>query len=396
MPLYLNSRTMIFVHGIFGWGPEELPVSYWGDARGQYDQRFDKHEVKCGPVSSFHDRACELFAQIYGGDFIYDPQRARTAPDSGPKRACVPKSERPGTQDRIKPNWSAQNPVILVAHSAGAHTCLKLQQLLAKNYWGVGTNADWIEAIICIAGVLNGSTLTYHFSCDPVTGLLTGTPERLINATVEAANFLAPLGLDGLTIHPWLEQWTDKDAFARGTDNLAYDLTLVGCRAANANLTTHPNTYYLSLVTGMPNSGPRVPLINIPIPWPFGDVMNPLLRDAADYQTNVQFAPDKPPLPNWGATDELKIKAWQRNDGAVSSISQRYPFTAKNEPVGGSILSGGPIQRGSWYFEPVENVVGRRFDHLDPVFGYQLKPNVLPAHQALHQWLNGQCNDIIL
>jgi hypothetical protein len=205
---------------------------------------------------------------------------------------------------------------------------------------------------------------------------------------VEVTSALAPFTPAHLTIHPWLQQWTDLNAFVNGRDNLAYDLTLVGCRGANANFTTHANTYYLSLVTGMPNDGPRVPILGIPIPWPLGDVMNPLLRDAADFQTNVQFAPDKPPLPDWGENAALSIDAWRPNDGAVSSISQRHPFTAKAEPVGGSILKDGPVKKGKWYFEPVENIVGRRFDHLDPAFGFLLKPDVRQAHELLHQKLN--------
>ena len=44
-------------------------------------------------------------------------------------------------------DWSEENPVILVGHSAGAQTCLQLQRLLAQDFWGLGTNANWIEAI---------------------------------------------------------------------------------------------------------------------------------------------------------------------------------------------------------------------------------------------------------
>src|SRR3974377_1764442 len=56
-------------------------------------------------------------------------------------------------------NYRPETPVILVGHNAGAHTCPKLRQLLAEDYWGVGSNVDCIEAAICIAGVLNGSAL---------------------------------------------------------------------------------------------------------------------------------------------------------------------------------------------------------------------------------------------
>jgi len=153
------------------------------------------------------------------------------------------------------PEWSADNPVILVGHSAGAHTCLALQRLLGDDHFGIGSTADWVEAVICISGVPNGSTLTYRFGCDPVTGVLTDDPERLIRATVDIASRVPKLPI--AEIEPWLEQWTDRDAFVRGKDNLACDLTLSGCHAANAAFSTNPNSYYLSLVTSMPAEQPK-------------------------------------------------------------------------------------------------------------------------------------------
>jgi triacylglycerol lipase len=40
---------------------------------------------------------------------------------------------------------------------------------LEENYWGGDTTANWIEAIVSIAGVLNGSLLTY-IACDEQSG----------------------------------------------------------------------------------------------------------------------------------------------------------------------------------------------------------------------------------
>ena len=382
MSLGLKSRAIIFVHGIFGWGPNELPFSYWGDALAQFEgSRFAAHEVKCGPVSSFRDRACELFAQVKGGDFIY----AKT-PD-GAKRSVVPRGERKHVAGPLLPDWSADNPVILVGHSAGAHTCLALQRLLKDDYFGIGSNADWVEAVICISGVLNGSTLTYRFGCDPVTGVLTDRPERLIRATVDIAERVPKIPLAAIDL--WLEQWKDREeAFVSGKDNLAYDLTLAGCHAANAAFSTNPSSYYLSLVTSMPAERPT--LLGIPLPRLFGGI-NPLLAGSASYQAEkADFAPGALPLANWGTTPELRIDAWRENDGAVSAISQRFPFTHHDEPFGREgLFDGAPLQKGKWYFERIENVTGRRFDHLDPVFGARLKlgAGAAAARRDLYQKL---------
>jgi triacylglycerol lipase len=381
MRLGLKSRKVVFVHGIFGWGEGELPFSYWGDALAQFAaSRLEAHEVKCGPVSSFQDRACEVFAQIKGGNFIYGEMPGETSA----KRSLVPREERKHVAGPLLPDWSADNPVILVGHSAGAHTCLALQRLLKDDHFGVGSNADWVEAVICISGVLNGSTLAYKFGCDPATGVLKRDSKRLIGATVEIAQLVPTIPLAGIDL--WLEQWNDRNAFVTGKDNLAYDLTLLGCQAANAAFSTNPNSYYLSLVTSMPTE--RQKLLGIPLPRLFGGI-NFLLEGSATYQAEVvDFAPGALPLPNWGTAPELRIDAWRENDGAVSAISQRFPFTHHNEPLGREgFFDGAPIERGKWYFERVENVTGKRFDHLDPGFGARMKWGAAAAQRELYQKL---------
>jgi hypothetical protein len=69
----VKSNHIVFVPGLFGWGPGELGgFPYWGGALEQFDKnRFQTHWVKCGPISSFHDRACEVFARIKGAKIDY-------------------------------------------------------------------------------------------------------------------------------------------------------------------------------------------------------------------------------------------------------------------------------------------------------------------------------------
>ena len=84
--------------------------------------------------------------------------------------------------------------------------------------------------------------------------------------------------------------------------------------------------------------------------------------------------PPTTPIPDWGAGD-LTIDKWRENDGAVSSISQRFPFTAGAHPVGGEGIFTRDIktiERGKWYYEKAENIVQHRFDHLDVVVGSKI------------------------
>jgi triacylglycerol lipase len=119
----------------------------------------------------------------------------------------------------------------------------------------------------------------------------------------------------------------DDSNFVNGDDNLAFDLSLQGCRRANDNLTTHDSTYYLSIITSKTN-----PLLGTQLP---ALQMIPLLQPSAIYQGVEEPFKNPPikPIPDWGA-GYLTIDKWRENDGAVSLISQRFPFTAGAHPVG--------------------------------------------------------------
>jgi hypothetical protein len=73
----MKANHIIFVPGLFGWGPGEIGgFPYSGDAMNQF-AGFKTHWVKCGPISSFHDRACEVFAKSRVQKSITAPTTAR-------------------------------------------------------------------------------------------------------------------------------------------------------------------------------------------------------------------------------------------------------------------------------------------------------------------------------
>lgn len=382
----MRSQNIIFVHGLFGWGPGELlGIPYWGKALNDgslrpHRFRFTLHEASCGPISSFHDRACEVAAQIKGTQVDYGKEHSQQAnhkhlSDDFTSKAFVE-------------NWSEDNPVVLIGHSAGGHTCLKLQQLLAENFWGWGSNENWVEAIIPISAVLNGSTLPYKFGCDKDTGRLStsgigGFISEVVNKLPRASSHFYDFDLDQWigTGHKSFDEMKialEKSDFANGEDNLAYDLSLQGCHKANQTVKTYPDTYYFSIVTEQTIHGSPE------------DAMNSLLKPSAIYQGQaIEFETN--PIPNWGLGD-LHIDKWRENDGAVSSISQRYPFTSGNHPVGGEGIfnkTNDQLETGKWYFEKAEAITGgTRLDHLDISIGYEIPfPNedAEVAHKKLYQ-----------
>lgn len=363
----LRSRNIVFVHGMFGWGPKDLfGLPYWGRALECFGPELLPHEAKCGPISSLHDRACEVFAQIVGARVDYGAAHSLGAGHArfGPDYSGA----------GFVPGWSRDNPVILVGHSAGAMTCLQLQKLLAGDFWGVGSTADWAEVVVSIAGALNGSLLSYLFS-DEATGLAGGWRGRLLaRALGVAAPLLRPLY--DLGLEHWLSQGRlETTGFLSGEDNLIFNSSLQGARQANdfnaGGFATAPNTYYLAFVTGAA----------APKPQRFG---------AAGYMARRRdFA--KAPIPGWGQGD-LAIARWRANDGVVSSISQRYPFTAEGHPVGGEGIFGqaDELAPGRWRYEALQAAFGRRFDHLDPVHGgpRNLSSPARRAHREFYERLN--------
>ncbi len=375
----MQSTNIVFVHGMFGWGKSEMGgLPYWGRALKVNTQGFNVHEASCGPVSSFHDRACEVAAQLKGSIVDYGKKHSD---DASHDQLSDDYSGKEFFKD-----WSSENPVILIGHSAGAHTCLQLQQLLADDYWQWGSNADWIEAIIPISGVINGSTLPYMLGCNKQTGLLTGSIGETIREVIKPLALLTSnSSVYDFDLDQWIGEGDGRDLnelikalneseFANGGDNMAFDLTLQGCYKANQNFKTNPNTYYLSIVTEQTRNGS--PELR----------MNPVLRKSAKYQGQKVDFTEVTPIPGWGSGD-LQISKWRENDGAVSSISQKYPFTAGIHPVGGMVkIDNNPvIEKGKWYFENADSITNRRFDHLDVGFGYLSDFLAIPSHIELYQ-----------
>ena len=104
-------------------------------------------DAMLGPVSSCHDRACELFYALLGGRVDY-----------GKEHSAHHGHRRFGRyRDAQHPSWSAASPVLLLCHSQGAMAALALLELLADQHFpGYSTSAEWVAGIVCIASPLAG------------------------------------------------------------------------------------------------------------------------------------------------------------------------------------------------------------------------------------------------
>lgn len=363
-------------HGLFGFGEKELgPISYWGQGANEkaVHSKLQLLPLSVGPVSSFWDRACELIAQIKGLQVDYGETHAATY---GHKRMG-----RDYSGIGLYPQWSADHPIHLVGHSAGANTIRLAQYLLATDHYGIGSNEDWVKSITGLSAVLNGSTLTYMLGCDQKTGLVRSFYLKGLFKFVQFFASITGANTDNIydfDLDHWgydriedekgeglesLEDFLDKIAdskFMLGKDNLAYDLTIQGCSEINDQVPTYPGTYYFSEVTEQTSQY-----------W-FSDYhrpevrMNPALAAGAFYMGQFEF--DEPPIPEWGS-GLMQDRLWFQNDGCVSAVSQRYPFTTAGHPAEEQPVSKGrtTFEKGKWYWD---YAWGGSCDHGDIIFLY--------------------------
>ncbi len=353
-----NNYPVVLVHGIFGFGPKELwPINYWGLAR-LVDSSLSRHEASVGPISSAHDRACELAAQIKG-----------TRTDFGAQHALDEGHERFGrdfTGKGFEPDWSEENAVHLVGHSLGSPTIRCLQHLLAQDYWGWHSNDRWIRSLTTISGVTNGSTLTYLAGADEQTGLLDGESAAValmfLIETYMYATHAVHESLYDFDLQHWGFQRRDDERlvdyllrvgssqFMLGRDNACYSLTLQGAYADNSVWPTFPDTYYFSIVTEQTFRG----LSGHYYPSP---LMAAGMAPMAAYMGRKAFK--QSPIP----TEDFCSADWWESDGMVPSYSQKYPHVSGDHPLGGEFNAETPSNRfkaGKWYYMWLRDT-----DHLD-------------------------------
>ncbi|MBP5553243.1 MAG: hypothetical protein J6X94_00060 [Lachnospiraceae bacterium] len=349
----------IFVHGLAGWGSYDTQnefFPYWGLSGGDViryltNHGYDSYAASVDPTGSAWDRACELYAQLYG-----------TRVDYGEEHSTRCGHDRYGedfTGRALVENFG-ESEFVLIGHSFGGATIRLFSQILKEGFpeeiaytdaddisdFFKGGNGDHLLALVTLAAPTNGTT-AYDLYEDP--------------------NF----DVSEISIPEEYEK--NSDAVSNGTrseddgrvsyDHAAYDMHIDNALALNSTIKTFDDVYYFAA---------------------------PFASTVTDANGNVIADPDH--------TEQIFMKgsiimseytgstaggfildeSWQANDGLVNTISAGAPFGEPSE----NYKEGSALSPGIWYvFDTF------RGDHMSPQGGLTKRVNVKPYYLQLCELL---------
>ncbi|VBB18319.1 hypothetical protein YASMINEVIRUS_782 [Yasminevirus sp. GU-2018] len=311
----LNNRyPCVFIPGIFSYRLFDYfsNPGYWGLASDvqSIEKNNNYYFANIGFFMSAHDAACHVFAQLFGGYADYGDEHAK-------------KHKHPRFGSKFYPSslteWNSDRPIIIVCHSHGAMVAQKLQQLLADDFWGKGTDAGWIKSIITINGAMNGSPLV------PALGI-TVTKTSVVYPfylkiflvfvhllmyflyVTGIGDFIVNL-IDPFNITSLADALTGRTSIFNGTDNIVYDLGYEGAKESQKQyVKPYKETLYLNFTTNM-NWTRYIPYPSLFVFFIFTNIYMNIFGTPKKY---VNKCVDK-------VTGYI-------NDGAVTVMSQQYPY----------------------------------------------------------------------
>lgn len=367
LPKLNNNYPIVMVHGLFGWGNDELyGINYWGGKNSLKDMLNKKGYTvftpTIGPISSNWDRACELYAYLKGGTVDYGEFHSKKAGHARYGRTYPGVYPQLGTSDA-----NGLKKIHLIGHSMGGQTIRVLAQLLE--------NGDPNE-INCTKTNISPLFEGNHHWIDSITTICTphdGSQEDEKKQNLEpfVHDFFAAMASsaeiknsDNPHFDFQLEQWGLKKQPNESYDNYykrvfnsniwgktkdlsIWDLSLEGPKELNSWVKAQDDIYYFSIscVDTHKNllNDHQVPNIN----------MNPILLKSSKYLGQyTRFIPGKVQVD----------RSWWRNDGIVSVRSAIKPHEGSEDKIVNYNPNIAP-KRGLWnYLGEIKNI-----DHIEVV-----------------------------
>ncbi|EAU92760.1 lipase [Coprinopsis cinerea okayama7 len=291
----MEKTPLVVVEGFLGGG---LGANLWKGVETLINPShldLDEHSegyrriltVSVGPVSSLHDRACELYYALRGGTVDYGSSHS-----SEHNHARYGRTHPTG----IYPRWSKERPLHFLGHSIGGPTIIKLQHLMKEGHFGKDADPDMVLSVTSICSPFRGTQLVYTLgeSTHSAPSVRPFSVGALIAKVVHLLAYIAPptpvandeASVDGrrsswleyfqvLDLHPESRSLSYRDIsflqflrylwrsdWAESKDATPYDMTFEAAdlRESSGEGLPFPNTFYQSHVFSMtklmsPSSG---------------------------------------------------------------------------------------------------------------------------------------------
>ncbi|KAJ7492409.1 alpha/beta-hydrolase [Mycena latifolia] len=277
--------------------------------------------VSVGPVSSLHDRACELYYALLGGTVDY-----------GEEHSATHKHARYGRNIGLGqyPQWSPSHPLHFLGHSIGASTIIKLQALIKQGHFGPTAHSKMLFSAVYILGERPDAA-------PAVKPLSFGS---IVGKGVHLLSFISPLLPRAFDVHgdcrsltyrdisfPSLLKQLWKSDWAESDDAAPFDVTFQAAdeRESNGEGDLDSETFYQSHVACMLEAHtPSMRHITSPLMY----ILSRLVG-AFDYST-LQPPPSFFHQENSDCcipdTASSMGEEYWANDGVVPIFSQWHPF----------------------------------------------------------------------
>ncbi|CDO75496.1 hypothetical protein BN946_scf184935.g32 [Trametes cinnabarina] len=343
--------------GAIVWGNYEEHSNYACRSNGERTRRTIFASV--GPVSSLHDRACELFYSLIGGTVDYGAEHSL---QNGHRRFGRTYEEG------LYSEWSVKHPLHFLGHSMGGPTIVKLQWLLKTRFFGKQYSADMVLSVNTVSSPFRGTQLVYSLGEDTrnAPAVRPFSVGDILAKGVHIAAYLSPILPGIMDFHAdarglsfreasFFSFWGQlrKSDWAESRDATPYDATF---EAANEREyigegVVNPNTYHRSYCATLISHGePETSGTFSPSSWLSRAASWPL-RASAKVIANFDLSTIRP-IPGFMATVSTSIQAstvgneatmedgvtdgsqggdylsllFRANDGIVPLFSQWHPL----------------------------------------------------------------------
>ncbi|KAJ7293116.1 alpha/beta-hydrolase [Mycena rebaudengoi] len=356
---------LVIVEGFLGrsaavlWGNFEQYLNQTLQAQNKAPRRTIFASV--GPVSSLHDRACELYYSLVGGTVDYGASHS-----DAHNHARYGKQNLPG----LYPEWSESKPLHFLGHSMGGPTIIKLQELIKQGHFGPSANPKMIYSINTVSAPFRGTQAVYMLGerTDAAPAVRPLSIGAALGRAVHLISFISPLlprvldlhadarsltyrqmSISGLLQQLWRSDW------AEGKDATPYDCTFQAADEREADLEgdVDPRTFYQSHVACMTQKYERPESSKHHSPSRHS-IISPLMYISSYIMGKFDYSTLKPPpsffSPKFHDTALEMGEEYWANDGLVPVFSQWHPLPCcRTTCIHDEPHSQASPQPGIWY-----------------------------------------------